>query len=373
MTTHRTGTRFETPGFWPATWLVAEREMRMRLRSKAFLVSTGILMLAVLASVVIGGLASQNPSLTKVAAVGDTAAVAEEAGYFEVTEVESVAEAESLVRSGEVEAALVPDDTVGAPYGLSVIALEDAPDSVFAAFAVTPAVELLEPVDLGQNPFLIYLVAIGFGAIFFMSAITFGTTIAQSVVEEKQTRIVEILMATVPVKTLLAGKILGNSILAFAQIALIAGLAGVGMLASGQDLLLADIGASLVWFVVFFAFGFVLLASLYAATAALVSRQEDMAGATAPVTYLVMIPYFLVIFFNDNPLVLAIMSYVPFSAPVGMPMRVFLGTAQWWEPLLSLLVLVACTLATIAVGSRMYTNGLLRVGARVRLREALAR
>ena len=51
---------------------------------------------------------------------------------------------------------------------------------------------------------------------------------------------------------------------------------------------------------------------------------------------LVMIPYFLVIFFNDNPTVLAIMSYVPFSAPVGMPMRVFLGIAEWWEPFLSL-------------------------------------
>src|SRR5690606_6779544 len=137
----------------------------------------------------------------------------------------------------------------------------------------------------------------------------------------------------------MAGKILGNSILAFAQIVLIAGLAGVGMLASGQDILLADLGPSLAGFVVFFAFGFVLLAALYSATAALVSRQEDVATSTAPVTSLVMIPYFLVIFFNDTPVVLAIMSYVPFSAPVGMPMRIFLETAEWWEPLLSLVIL----------------------------------
>jgi len=80
-----------------------------------------------------------------------------------------------------------------------------------------------------------------------------------------------------------------------------------------------------------------------------------------------------VIFFNDNETVLAIMSYVPFSAPVGMPMRVFLGTAQWWEPLLSLGILLASTVAVVALGSRVYANGLLRTGARVKLSDALAK
>ena len=364
---------YQTPGMAQATWLVAEREIRMRLRSKAFLISTGVLLLIVLASVVIGGVMSANPTLPKVAAVGATASIAEEAGAFEVTKVKTVEEAEELVRSGEVEAGLVPDTAADAPHGLSVIALEEAPGTVLSILSVAPNVELLDPVDLGQNPFLIYLVAIGFGLVFFMSAITFGPAIAQSVVEEKQTRIVEILMATVPVKALMAGKILGNSILAFAQIVLISGLAGIGLLASGQNILLADLGPSLVWFVVFFTFGFVLLAALYAATAALVSRQEDVASATAPATYLVMIPYFLVIFFNDNPLVLSIMSYVPFSAPVGMPMRVFLGSAQWWEPLLSLVILIVSTIVVVSVGSRMYSNGLLKMGARVKLSEALSK
>lgn len=364
---------FQTLGTPQATWLVAEREIRMRLRSKTFLISTGILLLIVLASVIIGGVTSANPSLTKVAAVGPAVAVAEGAGAFEVTETQTVEEAKELVRSGDVEAALVPDTAADAPHGLSVIALEEAPGSVLSILSVAPSVELLDPVELGQSPFLIYLVAIGFGLVFFISAFTFGPSIAQSVVEEKQTRIVEILMATVPVKVLMAGKILGNSILAFAQIVLISGLAGIGLLASGQDILLADLGPSLVWFVVFFTFGFVLLAALYAATAALVSRQEDVASATAPATYLVMIPYFLVIFFNDNPLVLAIMSYVPFSAPVGMPMRVFLGAAQWWEPVLSLVILIVSTIVVIGIGSRMYSNGLLRMGARVKLAEALSK
>jgi ABC-2 type transport system permease protein len=126
-----------------------------------------------------------------------------------------------------------------------------------------------------------------------------------------------------------------------------------------------------VWFAVFFLFGFILLAALFAAAAAMVSRQEDIGSTTTPLTFLVMAPYFLVIFFNDNPVVLTIMSYVPFSAPVGMPVRVFLGEAQWWEPLLSLVILLATCVAAIAIGARIYENSLLRMGARVKLAEAL--
>ena len=366
-----TTARYRTPTLLPATWLVAEREIRMRLRSKAFLISTGVLMLLVLASVVAGGIASANPSLTKVAAVGSAVAIAEDTGAFEITAVDTVAEATELVRSENVDAAVVPDGDAGSATGLTVIGFDGAPTDVIAALSVAPNVEILEPA--AQNPGLVYLVALGFGLLFFMSALTFGSTIAQSVVEEKQTRVVEILLATVPARVLLAGKIVGNSILAFGQIVLIVLLAGIGLLATGQDILLADVGPSLVWFAIFFAGGFVLLAALFSAAAALVSRQEDVGSATSPVTTLVMIPYFMVIFFNDNPLVLAIMSYIPFSAPVGMPMRVFLGTAQWWEPLLSLAILIAFTVVTVLFGSRVYSNGLLRMGSRVKLSEALAR
>jgi ABC-2 type transport system permease protein len=88
---------------------------------------------------------------------------------------------------------------------------------------------------------------------------------------------------------------------------------------------------------------------------------------------LIMIPYLLVVFLNDNPLVVGIMSYVPFSAPVAMPLRLFLGTAQWWEPLISLVILAATAVALIGVGARIYENSLLKLGARVGWREALTR
>ncbi|WP_223692361.1 ABC transporter permease [Leifsonia poae] len=356
-----------TPGFVSSVGLVAGREISTRLRSKAFLVSTGILLLVVLASVLLGGFLGGSPSEPKVAVLGTASAIVEKAGGLEQIPVDSRAEGERLVRDGEVSALIVPSES-GTP-AVTVIGLDKQPTDVVSALSLRPTVDLLDPA--AQSPFLVYIVAIGFGMVFLFSAITFGTMIAQSVVEEKQTRIVEILMSTIPVRALLAGKVLGNSLLAFGQIVAIAVLATIGMMVTDQTVLLGTVGPSIVLFVVFFIVGFVLLAALYAATAALVSRSEDIGSVTSPVMMLVMIPYFLVIFFYDNPTVLGIMSYVPFSAPVGMPIRVFLGTAEWWEPVLSLAILVATTVLVLGLGARIYSNSLLRTGARVTLSEAL--
>src|SRR5690606_9560133 len=119
-------------------------------------------------------------------------------------------------------------------------------------------------------------------------------TIAQSVVEEKSTRVIEILLAAVPTRVLFTGKVLGTSLLAFSQIALIAAMAIVGLTVTGQDALLVGLGGPVLWFVAFFVVGFVMLAALFAATGAMVSRQEDIGSTTTPVMMLVMIPYFLV-------------------------------------------------------------------------------
>jgi len=350
-----------------AVWLVAEREIGSKLRSKAFMISTGILLLIALAGVLIGGFASKSPTPDAVAATSETAAAVEALPNVKVTEVADRAAAEKLVLDDEVIAAVVP--ATGDPLGIAILAKDDAPTALVMGLSQTPHVELLKPAD--TNPFVRYLVAIGFGIVFLMAASTFGGTIAQSVVEEKQTRVVELLISAIPTRALLAGKVIGNTVLAMAQIVLLAAIAVVGLIVTGQDELLAGIGAPVLWFAVFFLFGFILLASLYAAAAAMVSRQEDIGSTTMPLMMLVMAPYFLVIFFNDNPLVLTIMSYVPFSAPVAMPVRLFVGEAQWWEPLLSLVILLATCIAAILVGAKIYQNSLLRMGARVKLGEAL--
>nr|WP_269747769.1 ABC transporter permease [Agromyces laixinhei] len=365
--TRSTSGERRTQSFVENVSLIAGREITMRLRSKAFLISTGVLMLAVLASVMLGSIFGSQSDVPKVAAVAGATDVVESNAALDVVPAADQDAAEQLLRDGDVEAIVAP--AASQPLGIVVFGLDQAPTSVVSALSVTPTVELLDPGAV--DPTIAYLVAFGFGIVFFMSAITFGTTIAQSVVEEKQTRVVEILLSTVSARALLTGKVIGNSVLAFGQIVAIAALATLGLLLTGQRVLLGGLGSSVIWFVVFFAIGFVMLAALFAATAALVSRAEDIGSVTTPVTMLVMIPYFLVIFFNSNPTVLAIMSYVPFSAPVGMPMRVFLGTAQWWEPFVSLAILLATAALAVWIGERMYRNSLLKTGSRVPWGEAL--
>lgn len=361
------GDERRTPTFVDSVTLVAGREITMRMRSKAFLVSTGILMLAVLASVVLGGIFGGQSDVPKVAVVAGATDVVAGNEALDAQPVDDLDAAEQMLRDGEVEAIVAP--AASEPLGVIVYGLESSPTSVVSALSVRPTVELLDPSAV--DPGIAYLVAFGFGIVFFMSAITFGSTIAQSVVEEKQTRVVEILLSSVSARALLTGKVIGNSVLAFGQILAIAVLAILGLMLTDQQVLLGVLGASVIWFVVFFAIGFVMLAALFAASAALVSRAEDIGSVTTPVTMLVMIPYFLVIFFNDNPVVLTIMSYVPFSAPVGMPMRIFLGQAEWWEPIVSLVILVATTGLAVVIGERIYRNSLLKTGARVPFAEAL--
>ena len=351
-----------------AIWLVAEREIGSKLRSKAFLISTAILFILALAGLVFGGLAAQNQSDTPVAVTADAASLLPSEEGLEVTEVPDRAAAEALVADGTVDAAIVGDPSAE-PFGFTIVADSSAPTSLMLQFAQIPPVELLDPAATDEG--LRYLVAIGFGIVFLTAASLFGSTIAQSVVEEKQTRVVEILISAIRARSLLAGKVIGNTVLAMGQILGLAAIAVVGLTIIGQNQLLGTLGAPILWFAVFFLFGFVLLAALFAAAAAMVSRQEDIGSTTFPLTLLIMAPYFLVIFFNDNPVVLTIMSYVPFSAPVGMPMRLFLGEAQWWEPLISLAILIATCVGAILLGAKIYQNSLLRMGARVKLGEAL--
>jgi ABC-2 type transport system permease protein len=353
--------------------LIAGREIQARLRSKAFIVSAAILLVAVLGSIVVGSIVSRSTAsdTTPVAVVSGVDATVSgtplrDVRGLDVRDASSVSAAERLVRNGDVDAAVVPSDDA---LGFSIVALDSAPDGLVSQLSAAPEVRLLDP--SAQSSALVYIVGLGFGVVFFMAAVTFGATIAQSVVEEKSTRVVEILMSATSAKALMAGKVIGNSIMALAQIVLIAVVAAVALAVTGQDDLFAALGPSALWFVLFFAIGFVLIAAMYAAAASLVARQEDVGSVTTPVMMLVMIPYFLIIFFSDNPAVLAVMSYVPFSAPVGMPMRIFLGEAAWWEPLVSLVVIVLTAAAAVLLGSRIYENSLLRTGGRVKVLEAL--
>nr|WP_246855386.1 ABC transporter permease [Cellulomonas sp. Y8] len=353
--------------------MVAEREITTQVRSKSFLISTAVLLVLVLGGIILTSVLGDRlgGGDTKVAVVPETAAVIEGVDGLEAVDAADPEAARALVESEEVSAAVLPDDDADNLLGVVVVGLDSAPDGVISALAVTPPVELLD--ESGTSDGLRYIVSFIFGIAFFMAAMTFGSTIAQNTVQEKQSRIVELLLSTVPPRALLGGKILGNTVLAVGQIAAIAAVAVIGLVVTGQDDLLGMIGAPVAWFVLFFLVGFVLLAALFASAASLVSRVEDTGPVLTPVMMLVMIPYFGVIFFNDNDLVLTIMSYVPFSAPVGMPVRLFLGEASWWEPLVSLVILAGTAVLVTGIGARIYSRSVLRTGRRVKLSEALTK
>lgn len=208
-----------------------------------------------------------------------------------------------------------------------------------------------------------------FALLFFMAAMMFGQQIAASVVEEKQSRLVEILATAIPLRQLLAGKILGNSVIALGQVVLFAGVGLVAVSFTDLSTLLPSLSTAVVWFVLFFAVGFFALACLYAVAGALASRTEDLQSTTAPMTTILMAVY--VASFGLSGRALEIASFVPIASVVSMPGRLLAGDAAWWEPVVALLLMAAFSALTVVVGERIYRRSLMQSGGRVSWKQAL--
>jgi ABC-2 type transport system permease protein len=339
---------------WSAVKLVAAREIRVKLRDKAFILSTVFFVVfAVLGTVLPGLVAGSDSVATADRALADT--LRQSPAGLDVRVVADDAAAERLVRDGDVDAAVVA--------GPKVLAMDDAPSDVVRALSTAPPVQLLDPEAI--DPFLNVMVPFALAMIFFFTTFLFGLQISQSVVEEKQTRIVEILVAAVPVRALLVGKALAMTTLAFGQILIIAAVAyGGAVLGGGDELLLGLLGPAIGWFLPFYLLGFVMLATLWAAVGATVNRQEDLGSATTPVQMAVMLPFFATLTLSQNPAALTVLSYVPFSAPIAMPIRMFRGDAATWEAALSLGLLAVAAAGLLAVGARIYEGSLLRTNGK---------
>jgi ABC-2 type transport system permease protein len=343
--------------------LVAAREVRVKLRDRTFLFTTIFFLLFAAASTVLPAVLAGGSSSVAVAD-RSVAATLSDAG-LKVRAVADDKAAEQLVRAGDVDAAVVS----GSAGASRVLAMDKAPDDVVRALSKEPDVRLLEPDAV--NPVARFLVPFAFAMVFFFTSLTFGLQIAQSVTEEKQTRVVEILVATVPVRVLLAGKVIAAGLLAMVQIALIALVTvTAAQFAPAGSTVLPLLAPAIGWFIPFFVLGFVMLAALWAGVGALVNRQEDIAGASMPVQLLVMLPFFAIIFLNDNPTAMTVLSYIPFSAPTAMPIRLFFGDAAPWEPIVSLLILAVSALATLAAGARLYEGSVLRTNGRTAIMAA---
>ncbi|RRJ87058.1 ABC transporter permease [Gulosibacter macacae] len=371
------------------TMLVAKREIITTLRTPAFIWSF-VITLVVVALLILGQRFIGDFFVSAMGDGANTVATAEdpaqlEAAGLEATTTATAAEALDLVRDGTVRAAWVSaDDLAGVelfmpngaplevPAGLPgmLVSLDSYPTNIAQALTVQPLAGQLS-YQGGVDPLLGYFMGLGFGVLYFSSIMMYASRIAQSVVEEKASRIVEILLSTLRPSAILAGKVIGGTVLAVGQVLAIVLVAMVCFAIAGQGDIASLLGPSFLWFVVLFFPGFVLFAALYGGLAATVSRPEDVPSATSMLMMLAMIPYILVITFSSNPQLMGWMSYIPFSAPVAMPVRIYQGWAQWWEPLVALAILLVTVAAAIWLGARIYENSVLRTQGKVKLTDAL--
>lgn len=354
--------------FISATRLVAEREIKSFVRLKGFWIGFAVLLVGLFAAAILP--TAFGGGRDTVAAVGPEAAKVLARADLDVRQVSDVAAAEQMVRSEEVEAAIVPDTSGQSATGVRVVALDDPPVKVVAALGTAPPVDLLAPAEVNRG---VQMIVIQVFALMFLMFGMGGAAIAQSTVTEKQTRVVEILVATVPVRALLAGKIVGHALLTIGQAAVLVLAAPIALTLGKQDQLLTLLAPALGWFVPFLCFGFVLLAAMWAVAGSLVSRQEDLGSSMGLVMLLVFGPYFGVLFASDNETVMTVMSYFPLSSAVAMPVRMFTGDAQAWEALLALGVLAGAVVLIVLLASRLYSGSLLQTRGKVALTKAWAR
>jgi ABC-2 type transport system permease protein len=170
-------------------------------------------------------------------------------------------------------------------------------------------------------------------------------------------------------RQLLAGKVVGNAVLAFGQMALYVGIGLTGLAFTRYSGLVAGLSGAVVWFLVFFLVGFVVLSCMFAVGGALASRNEDLQSTTSPITILVMAIFFSGFFLEGTAR--TIVSYIPPASAVLMPVRLVQGDAAWWEPIVALGLLLVLGAVLIVLAERVYKRALFQTGGRISLRDAL--
>lgn len=212
--------------------------------------------------------------------------------------------------------------------------------------------------------------AVGFGMalLFYMSAAIFGMYLAMSVTEEKQSRIVEIIATSIPLRHLLLGKLLAAVALAVGQLLLYAAVAVVGLSLTDWGAMLPALGSGIAWFLAFFLAGFTMIAAMYAVSGALASRQEDIQSTAMPVTMLLMAMFFGSLLVSGT--VADVLAWVPPFSAILQPMRLVSGEGQWWEALISLVVLIAVTGVVVLVAERIYRRALMQTRGKLSYKEA---
>jgi ABC-2 type transport system permease protein len=375
--------------------IVARREFVERARDRGFVISTAITLLILVIIIVVSSLLDRGASFDlgvvgeESEAVGRLVVPTAQALGIEVDVVRLGDEeaAEAAVNAGDADAVLVAGEGIlvkGDPPGelVSVVqavsqrlrseaALRESgvgQDDVAAALNQPPLpVRALEPVNdrRRENSAVAFVgVLILYGQIF-----AYGYWVSAGVVEEKSSRVVEVLLATVRPSQLLRGKILGIGLLGLAQLLLI----GVVGLAAAQAVgaldfpsgAIATIGLVLGWFVL----GFFFYAGLFSVAGAIVTRQEDLQTTMTPLTIVIVGSFLIGISATRNPTstLAVVASLLP---PLVMPSRIVLGEASLPMVLLSVALSVGAIVALVPIATTIYSRAVLQSG-KVRLRQVV--
>lgn len=388
----------------PVVWLIARRELVMRLRQRSFVLATlGIVVLIigflVLQAGLIGGAGHSDVGLRgqasnmadRLHAAGeqldldiDTRPVYSEeearqkitGGILDAVVSGTPAEPQVMVRA-ELDTKLRAALNAVAQFEVLKAQLASAgvedPDAVLTDAASTDIAVTVVEEDAGHAA---QRLGIGLLAVLllFVSIIAYGAIVASGVVEEKSSRVAEVLLTTVRPGQLLLGKVIGIGLVGLIQLLAIAVVAVVVAASTGVlTVPLVAIGA-IFWGAVWYALGWFLYGTLFAAAAALASRQEELQGVLLPVTATLTLSFvagLVLLIVNPHGSTTATWSMVPPLAPIIMPGRIAAGTVAFWEIGLAVLLAVAFAALVAWLGVRVYENAVLRTGSRMPLSEAL--
>lgn len=366
-----------------AVWLVARRELLERGRSRAFALSLIVSVGLIVAGIILPSLIGGGPGSQRLGVVGPAptglvsglTATAELAGLVVVSEpVADAGAGEARLVDGSLDAMLVfPADGSTPTYVVKTRGNALLQQVVLASFSPTPQISFreLQPADAAEDTSFIFA---NVGVILlFIAIFTFGTWVLTGVVEEKQSRVVEVVLATIEARDLLIGKVLGIGILGLIQLTLMitAGLA-TGVI-SGRFTLPATTVPTVANLVLWFILGYAFYSTALGVLGALASRMEEASNASSPVTFVAMGGYFfaLLVALNDPAGTAArVATFLPPVAPMVVPLRAALGAIEPWEMILSAIVMCAAIWVLFVVGGRVYSGAVLQTGARMKLRDA---
>ena len=370
--------------------LVAMREILERGRSRGYVASLAFTIFLLGAGFILPVLFAGERDTVRLGLVGDTPAALRPAldavaeafdATLIVSDVPDRDAAEAGLNDGSLDGALsVPADLSG-PGELLV--KEGAGDRLRAittnavvglragTAVAPPAVVALDP--RSDEDFTALLFANAGIILMFIGIFSYGTWVLTGVVEEKQSRVVEVVLSTVRPRDLLMGKVLGIGVLALFQLVILVAVGLFAAQASGRLVLPPTTIDAVVNLLVWFTLGFALYSTALGFLGALASRVEDASNASLPVTMVAMLAYFASLFLvADDPGGLAgrIMTFLPPAAPMVVPLRVALGAIEPWEIALSIGLMLAAIWLLFTFGARVYTGAVLQTGSRIRIRDA---